>query len=51
MSVTSEKTNEAMARFLVHRYEQIVGYSILNNENSLNENTIEMIQVYDSEFL
>ena len=51
MSVTSEQTNEAMARFLVHRYEQIVGLPVLGNELYTTENTLEMIQTHGSEFL
>ena len=51
MSVTIEQTNEAMARFLVHRYEKIVGFPILGNELSLNDETLQIIQSHDSEFL
>tara|TARA_B100000029_G_C16757982_1_gene660717 strand:+ start:133 stop:291 length:159 start_codon:yes stop_codon:yes gene_type:complete len=51
MSVSSEQTNEAMARFLVHRYEQIVGFPILGTELYMNDNTLEMIQTHGSEFL
>ena len=51
MSVTIAQTNEAMARFLVHRYEKIVGFPILGNELSLNDETLQIIQSHDSEFL
>jgi len=51
MSVKIEQTNEAMARFLVHRYEKIVGFPILGNDLSLSEETFQIIQSHDSEFL
>jgi len=51
MSVTNEQTNEAMARFLVHRYEQIVGFPVLENELYLTENTLKIIHTHGSEFL
>ncbi len=51
MNVTIEQTNEAMARFLVHRYEKIVGFPILGNELCLTEETFQIISSHDSEFL
>jgi len=51
MSVKIEQTNEAMARFLVHRYEKIVGFSILGNDLSLSDETFQILQSHDSEFL
>tara|TARA_Y100000748_G_C15173962_1_gene362819 strand:+ start:202 stop:414 length:213 start_codon:yes stop_codon:yes gene_type:complete len=51
MNVTIEQTNEAMARFLVHRYEKIVGFPILGNEICLTEETFKIISSHDSEFL
>ena len=51
MSITIEQTNEAMARFLVHRYEKIVGFPILGNELSMTDETFQILQSHDSEFL
>ena len=51
MSFTIEQTNEAMARFLVHRYEKIVGFPILDSEIAMSEETFQKIQSHDSEFL
>mgnify|MGYP001318017897 CR=1 FL=1 len=51
MSFTIEQTNEAMARFLVHRYEKIIGFPILGNELSLTEETFQKLQLHESEFL
>ena len=51
MSITIEQTNEAMARFLVHRYEKIVGFPILGNELSMTDETFQRLQSHDSEFL
>ncbi len=51
MSFTIEQTNEAMARFLVHRYEKIVGFPILDKDLSLTEKTLQIIESHDSEFL
>ena len=51
MSVTSERSNEAMARFLVSRYERVVGEPILASENWLSGDMFEWMEMYDSDFL
>ncbi len=51
MSITSEQSNEAMARFLVSRYERIVGEPILGKDIWLTGNMLERIEMLKSEFL
>ena len=51
MSVTSEQSNEAMARFLVSRYERVIGEPILGSDIWLTEDTLELIETQDSDFL
>ena len=51
MSITSEQSNEAMARFLVSRYERIVGEPILEKDIWLTGNMLERIEMLESEFL
>ena len=51
MSITSEQSNEAMARFLVRRYERIVGEPFLGKDIWLTGNMLEQIEMLESEFL
>ena len=51
MSITSEQSNEAMARFLVSRYERIVGEPIFGKDIWLTGNMLERIEMLESEFL
>ena len=50
MSVTSEQSNEAMARFLVSRYERVIGEPILASESRLTGDMFEWIDMHDSDF-
>ena len=50
MSVTSEQSNEAMARFLVSRYERVIGEPILASETWLTGDMFEWIEMHDSDF-
>ena len=50
MNISSDQHSEAMARFLVSRYERVVGISVLGNENCKTESTLERIQTHDSDF-
>ena len=50
MSVTIEQSNEAMARFLVSRYERVIGEPILASETWLTGDMFEWIEMHDSEF-
>jgi len=50
MSVTSEQSNEAMARFLVSRYERVIGEPILASEICLTGDMFEWIEMHDSDF-
>ena len=50
MSVTSEQSNEAMARFLVSRYERVIGEPILASEIWLTGDMFEWIEMHDSDF-
>ena len=50
MSVTSEQSNEAMARFLVSRYERVIGEPILASGTWLTGDMFEWIEMRDSDF-
>ena len=50
MNISSDQHNEAMVRFLVSRYEQVVGVSVVGNEPCQYESTLERIQTHDSDF-
>ena len=50
MSVSSEKINDAMARFLMSRYERTV-YVPARCESVYSKNTMELIKTHDSDFL
>ena len=51
MSVSSEKINDAMARFLMNRYQRTVCVPVLGSELVLSQNTMELIKTHDSDFL
>jgi len=51
MSVRSEQSNEAMARFLVSRYERAIGEPILASDIWLSGEMFEWMEMHDSEFL
>ena len=56
MNVTRDQINNAMARFLerggsIRRYERIVGEPILGSDIWLTEDTLELIETNDSDFL
>ena len=50
MSVSSEKINDAMARFLMSRYERTV-YVPKKSELVFSQSTMELIKTHDSDFL
>tara|TARA_B100000470_G_scaffold218084_1_gene203115 strand:+ start:307 stop:495 length:189 start_codon:yes stop_codon:yes gene_type:complete len=51
MSVSSEKINDAMARFLMSRYRRTVYVPVLGSELVSSQNTMELIKTHDSDFL
>ena len=51
MSVSSEKINDAMARFLMSRYQRTVYVPVLGSELVSSQNTMEFIKTHDSDFL
>ena len=51
MSVTSEQSNEAMARFLVSRYERVIGEPILESDIWLSGEMFEWMVMNNSDFL
>ena len=51
MSVSSEKINDAMARFLMNRYLRRVYVPVMGSELISSQNTFELIKTHDSDFL
>ena len=51
MSVSSEKINDAMARFLMSRYQRTVNVPFMRSELVFPQNTMELIKTHDSDFL
>ena len=51
MSVSSEKINDAMARFLMSRYKRTVYMPVMGSELVLAQDTMELIKTHDSDFL
>jgi hypothetical protein len=49
MDISSDQHNEAMAKFLVSRYER-VGVTVKGKEPCQYESTLERIQTHDSDF-
>jgi hypothetical protein len=50
MDISSDQHNEAMAKFLVSRYERIVGVNVMGKEPCQYQSTLERIQTHDSDF-
>ncbi len=51
MSVSSDKINDAMARFLMSRYQRRVYLPVMKGEIVFSHNTMELIKTHDSDFL
>ena len=51
MNISNNQHNEAMAKFLVSRYERVVCSNFVDNESSQYESTLEQIETHDSDFL
>ena len=51
MSVSSEKINDAMARFLISRYKRTFNVPVMESELVFSQNTMELIKTHDSDFL
>ena len=56
MSVSRDQVNDALALFLkrggsIRRYERVVGEPILGSDIWLTEDTLELIETNDSDFL
>ena len=51
MSISSDKINDAMARFLMSRYQRTVFVPVLRIEVEFSQNTMELIKTHDSDFL
>ena len=56
MNITRDQINLAMTKFLnrggsIHRYERVVGEPILGSDIWLTEDTLELIETRDSDFL
>ena len=51
MGISSEKINDAMARFLMSRYQRTVFVPLLRSEVVFSQNTMELIKTHDSDFL
>ena len=51
MSVSSEKINDAMARFLMNRYQRTVCIPVMRSDLVFSKNTMELIETHDSDFL
>ena len=51
MSISSEKINNAMARFQMSRYKRTVYVPAMSSELVFSQNTMEFIKTHDSDFL
>jgi len=52
MSIISEQNNEAMARFLVSRYERVIGEPIIAIDIWQSDEDVSVrIEMHDSDFL
>ena len=56
MSVSRDQVNDSLARFIkrggsIRRYERVVGEPILGSDIWLTEDTLELIETNDSDFL
>ena len=50
-AISSEKINDAMARFLMNRYQRTVNVPFMRSELVFPQNTMELIKTHDSDFL
>lgn len=51
MNISTNRNNEAMARFLVSRYERVIGKPILASDIWQSEDMSERIEMHNSDFL
>ncbi|MBL4824760.1 MAG: hypothetical protein MK515_01075 [SAR324 cluster bacterium] len=56
MKISRDQINDAMLRFMdrggsIRRFERVVGEPILGSDIWLTEDTLEMIETQDSDFL
>ena len=51
MGVSSDKINDAMARFLMSRYQRTVFVPVMSGDLVFSRNTMELIKTHDSDFL
>ncbi|MBL4824761.1 MAG: hypothetical protein MK515_01080 [SAR324 cluster bacterium] len=51
MNISTNRNNEAMARFLVSRYERVIGEPILASDIWQSEDMSERIEMHNSDFL
>ena len=56
MKVTRDQINDAIARFMdkggsIKRFDRIVGEPVLGNEFLITEDTLELIETKESDFL
>jgi len=51
MSVSSDKINDAMARFLMSRYKRTVYVPTVSSGLVFSQDTMELIKTHDSDFL
>ena len=51
MSFSSDKINDAKARFIMSRYQRTVYVPVMRSESVFSRNTMELIKTHDSDFL
>ena len=51
MNISTNRNNEAMARFLVSRYERVIGEPIIASDIWQSEDMSERIEMHNSDFL
>ena len=51
MNISTNRNNEAMARFLVSRYERVIGEPIIASDIWQSEDVSVRIEMHDSDFL
>tara|TARA_B100000700_G_scaffold293330_1_gene354252 strand:+ start:372 stop:545 length:174 start_codon:yes stop_codon:yes gene_type:complete len=56
MKVTRDQINDAIARFMdrggsIKRFDRIVGEPVLGNEFLITEDTLELVETKESDFL
>ena len=50
MNLSNDQHNEAMVKFLVNRYEQVVGVTVVDYETYEYDSALERIQTHNSDF-